>query len=95
MLPVVWTEDADEDLATIIEYVFERDPVAARRLWDRLKVSAVSLSEHPYLFKESDRMPGYREIVAHPNYLVFYRVLADRVQIEMVAHARRMYPLRK
>lgn len=71
MLPVVWTEAADEDLATIIEYVFERDPIAARGLWERLKVSAVSLSEHPYLFKESDRMPGYREIVAHPNYLVF------------------------
>jgi plasmid stabilization system protein ParE len=30
--------------------------------------------------------------VAHPNYLVFYRVLADRVQVEMVAHARQQYP---
>lgn len=93
MLPVVWTEDAEEDLATIIEYVFERDPLAARKLWERLKVSVVSLSEHPYLFKESDRTPGYREIVAHPNYLVFYRVLTDRVQVEMVAHARRIFPL--
>jgi len=26
MLPVVWTEAAEEDLETIIEYVFERDP---------------------------------------------------------------------
>ena len=40
-------------------------------------------------------MPGYREVVAHPNYLVFYRVLADRVQIEMVAHARRLFPLQR
>jgi toxin ParE1/3/4 len=94
MPPVVWTEDAEEDLAKIIEYVFERDPVVARRLWERLKASTLSLSDHPYPFKESDRIPGYREIVAHPNYLVFYRVLADRVQIEMVAHARRMFPLR-
>ena len=94
MLPVFWTEDADEDLAAIVGYVDERDPQAARKLWHRLKDSAVSLSEHPYLFKESDRMPGYREIVAHPNYLIFYRVMADRVQVEMVAHARRIYPLR-
>ena len=90
-----WTEEADEDLAEIIGYVFERNPTAARRLWDQLKSSAVNLSDHPYLFKESERVPGYREIVAHPNYLVFYRVLDDRVQIEMVAHARRKFPVRK
>lgn len=80
-------------MATIIGYVAERNLAAAFRLWQTLKNTVVVLSEHPYLFKESERMPGYREIVAHPNYLVFYRVLADRVQIEMVAHARRLYPL--
>lgn len=95
MLPVFWTESADEDLAAIVEYVFEHDPVAARKLWTSLKSSTVSLSAHPYLFRESDRMSGYREIVAHPNYLVFYSVLADRVQVEMVAHARRLFPFRR
>jgi plasmid stabilization system protein ParE len=95
MLPVFWTEAADEDLAAIADYVAGHDPAAALRLWRVLKSSAIQLSEHPYLFKESERMPGYREIVAHPNYLVFYRVLADRVQIEMVAHARRLYPLQR
>ena len=95
MLPVFWTEAADEDLAAITDYVAMHDQAAALRLGQRLKNAALSLSEHPYLFKESERMPGYREIVAHPNYLVFYRVLADRVQIEMVAHARRLYPLQK
>jgi len=50
------------------------------------------LAEHPYMYKFSERKPGWRQIVAHPNYLVFYRVLADRVQIEMVAHARQQYP---
>ena len=44
------------------------------------------------MYKASERKPGWREIVAHPNYLVFYRVLADRVQVEMVAHARQQYP---
>jgi addiction module RelE/StbE family toxin len=95
MLPVFWTEAADEDLAAITDYVAARNPVAAVRLWQTLKSSTISLSEHPYLFKESERMAGYREIIAHPNYLVFYRVLADRVQVEMVAHARRLYPLPK
>jgi plasmid stabilization system protein ParE len=92
---VIWSEDADADLAAIIEYVFERNPMTAHKLWERLKNSTVVLSEHPYLFKESERMPGLRELVAHPNYLVFYRVKLDCVRIEMVAHARRLYPVKR
>lgn len=95
MLPIFWSRDAQEDLTTIIDYVARHDRAAALRLWQRLENSVVNLSEHPYLFKESEKMPGYREIVAHPNYLVFYRVLADRVQVEMVVHARRMFPITK
>jgi len=40
-------------------------------------------------------MPGHRDIVAHPDYLVFYRVLADKISIEMVAHGRRNFPVRR
>jgi len=38
-------------------------------------------------------MPGCLKIVAHPNYLMLYRVLTDRTRIEMVAHGRRNFPL--
>jgi plasmid stabilization system protein ParE len=30
MLPVFWTEDAEDDLIAIVEYVFERNPMASR-----------------------------------------------------------------
>jgi len=95
MLPVIWSPSAEADLAEIVECVFERNPAASIRLAAQLRSSVVHLSEHPYLYKESQREPGYREIIAHPNYLVFYRVLADRVQVEMVAHARRQFPLKR
>jgi plasmid stabilization system protein ParE len=38
------------------------------------------------------RLPGTREIVAHPNYIVVYRVLIDRIVVEAVIHARQKYP---
>lgn len=95
MLPVFWSRDAQEDLLAIVGYVARRDRAAAIRLWQRLESSVVSLSEHPYLFEESERMPGYREIVAHPNDLVFYRALVDRIRVDMVVHARRMFPITK
>jgi plasmid stabilization system protein ParE len=38
------------------------------------------------------RVDGTREIVAHPNYIVVYRVVADRIEVTAVVHARRQYP---
>ena len=44
------------------------------------------------LFKTSERMPGCREIVAHPNYIVIYQVRANQIRILRVLHARRQFP---
>jgi toxin ParE1/3/4 len=49
------------------------------------------LAEHPFLFRPG-RVPGTRELVAHPNYIIVYRVLVDRVEIVSVLHARQLYP---
>lgn len=92
MLPVSWAQEADADLAQIIAYVGERNEQAAVALWKRIVSSVEPLSEHPYLYKASERVPGCREIVAHPNYIVVYRVSMRAVEILRVLHARRQYP---
>ena len=38
------------------------------------------------------RAPGTRELIAHPNYLVIYRVLPDAIDVADVVHARQQYP---
>jgi plasmid stabilization system protein ParE len=72
MLPVFWTEAADEDLAAITHYVAGYDPVAALRLWQRLKSAAVNLSEYPLSVqrKRTDaRLPGNRRPPQLPRVL--------------------------
>ena len=61
-------------------------------MWHLLRSSVLPLSEHPYLYRQSDRVPGLRQIVAHPNYIVVYRVLADQVEITGVLHSHSEYP---
>jgi addiction module RelE/StbE family toxin len=95
MLPVVWRPEAQQDLLEIVSFVAKHNYPAAEHPGRLIYESAEPLAEHPFMYKASIRKPGYREIVVHPNYLVFYRVLADRVQIEMVAHTRQQYPSRK
>ncbi|SHE40253.1 toxin ParE1/3/4 [Modicisalibacter ilicicola DSM 19980] len=90
-LPLHWRATAREQLASIVRFIAERDPRAARRLKARLESAPLLLSEHPYLYP-AGRVPGTRELVAHPNYLLVYRVAADRVEVVAVLHTRQEYP---
>lgn len=53
----------------------------------------IPLSEHPYLYPVSDRVPEMREIVAHPNYTILYRVAELRIEVVNIVHARQRYPI--
>ncbi|HWK47479.1 MAG TPA: type II toxin-antitoxin system RelE/ParE family toxin [Stellaceae bacterium] len=90
-LPVVWRAEALDSLATIIGYIADRNPPAARRLKAAIEAAVLPLTEHPLIFR-SGRVPETREIVAHPNYIIVYRVAADRIEIVNVLHARQQYP---
>ncbi len=90
-MPIVWRAAALADLAEIIGYVAVRDPAAARRLKARIEEATRLLATHPLLFR-AGRVSGTREIVAHPNYIVVYRVADIGVEIVAVVHARQRYP---
>ncbi|MDT3239625.1 type II toxin-antitoxin system RelE/ParE family toxin [Pseudomonas amygdali pv. morsprunorum] len=91
MLPVIWLDDAIADLTAIITFIAGENPGAARRLKVRLENAPLSLSEHPYLYPVG-LISGTREIVAHPNYVIVYRVTERRIEIVNVLHARQQYP---
>lgn len=92
MLPIIWKQTAEGDLLDIIRYIGRNDPWAAKRLGNSIKTSTWPLSEHPYLYRQSQRIPGCREIIAHPNYIVVYRVGLNCVEVLRVLHARQEYP---
>lgn len=56
-----------------------------------LEDAILPLREHPHLFRPG-RVPGTRELVAHPNYIIVYRVTDNAVEIVNVVHARQQYP---
>lgn len=91
MLPVIWSEEAQANLAYIIAFIADENPAAARRMKERLEAAVLPLSEHPYLYPRG-RVPNTRELVAHPNYLLVYRVAPDQIRILNVLHARQEYP---
>ncbi|PMS21177.1 plasmid stabilization protein ParE [Trinickia dabaoshanensis] len=92
MLPIQWHPDARNDLVEIVGFIAKENPSAARRIYVLIDAATASLAKHPYLFRQSERVPGTRELVAHPNYVVFYRVHPGNIEILSVVHARQQYP---
>jgi toxin ParE1/3/4 len=90
-LPILWNAEARDDLAEIIGFIAERSPVSARVMKSIIQAATLPTAEYPYLFREG-RVPGTREIVAHPNYIVVYRVAEAWIEIVNVVHAREQYP---
>lgn len=56
-----------------------------------IDASVLPAAEHPYLYR-SGKVPGTRAIIAHPNYIVVYHVMAERIEVVSVLHARQEYP---
>ena len=87
---VEWRPEARAELWIILDYISDRNPVAAEDLYQAIEAATSALLQHPYLYRLGS-VPGTREIVVHPNYLVIYRV-TNLIEILSVLHARQEYP---
>ncbi|MDF3917844.1 type II toxin-antitoxin system RelE/ParE family toxin [Salinicola salarius] len=91
MLLVEWQPQARESLLEILDYLGDHNFYAAEWLQRAIEDTVEALPQHPYLFRPG-RVPGTREAVIHPNYLVVYRVAFDHIAIVEILHARQEYP---
>ena len=91
MLELIWSPAARDELSEILDYISQFNEDASENLRARIDSLVEKVQHHPQLFR-SGRVPGTREIVAHPNYIVVYRVLAEHIEVVSVVHARQEYP---
>lgn len=90
-LPVVWDDEAEAALLTILDYIGPRNKPAADRLYAAIRHTADNLPNHPYAYRPG-RTPGTREAVVHLNYILIYRVAAEAIEILTLVHTRQQYP---
>lgn len=86
-----WKRQAREDLIKIVEHIAQDNPDAAEKLADEIEAKAANLIAHPKLFRVG-RKRGTRELVAHPNYLLIYRIQGETIEILRVKHASQQWP---
>lgn len=91
MLSLVWLEEALDDLEAIIDFIEVQNPAAAQRTGQAIRDTAAQLPQHPYMHR-TGRIPGTREALVTPNYLIVYRIGIDSIEILAVKHTRQQYP---
>ena len=85
---------AQKDLTEILEYINEDNPTAALEFLDAIDSTISKLEDFPFLghIPKDNRLKalGYRILVVN-NYLVFYIVADNIVEIRRILHGKRKY----
>lgn len=93
---ITWRLLASEDLRSIVRYIAEDNPSRARKFGKALREKIQPLAHHPLLGHAGrPGLPaGVREMVLHPNYIAFYRVIDEEriVEILRIKHAAQQTP---
>jgi len=91
---IQWRTRARDDLKKVIDYIGKESPVRAASFGKELHRKTQILAEFPEMGRSGrPGLSGYRELILHPNYVVFYRVLVDVkvVQIVRLKHVARRF----
>jgi toxin ParE1/3/4 len=89
MLQVIRSELAERDLEAILDHLDERSPRAAERLAARIDEKCRLLGEFPGMGRAREELArGLRSVVVE-QYVVFYRVAPEAVQIVRILHGKR------
>ncbi len=84
-----FTPVARDDLESIWEYIAEENPRAATRVVQTFMQKCRMLTDNPLLGRQRDELaPGLRSFPVR-NYIIFYRVADDDLEIIRILNAAR------
>lgn len=88
-MKIVWTPLAQDDLATIFDYILADNPPAAVQGVDRIEEAAGSLAEFPYKGRPGAYSDARELVIPGLPYIVFYKIVANIHYITNVIHGVR------
>ena len=87
-MQVFWLENSEKSLEQIADYIALDNIRAADKLISKIRSMAKNLADFPLMGREGS-VAGTREIVAHKNYIMVYRVRKNAIEILYVYHSAR------
>lgn len=90
-MEIFWKKQAISDLVKIARHIALDSPANAEKTVDLIESKVGPLASHPEMGR-TGRKRGTRELVAHENYIVIYRVTPEQVEILRVKHVAQRWP---
>ena len=84
-MAVKWLKVALENMATIADYIAQDKPDRATSFVREIREKTLVLADFPGVGR-AGRVAGTRELIAHKNFLVIYRVKGKNIEIIRVRH---------
>lgn len=88
---LIWHPLAMADRECIMDFIARDKPMAALALDENFETHADRIEANPHLYRPG-RVPGTREAVVHPNYVMVYRIEGETITILRVLHAAQRWP---
>jgi toxin ParE1/3/4 len=88
---IEWRALALDDRDAIMAHIARDNPVAAIKLDEAFEAKAEQVRQRPTLYRPG-RVPGTREAVVRPSYVMVYRYTGDAIEILRVLHAMQRWP---
>ncbi len=91
---ILWTDEALIDLEEILAYYYlEASQRVAKAVEKRIVGEIEALPPYPERIRESNRIPGARELVVNKlPYIVFVQLRDDSIVVLNVVHTKRLFP---
>lgn len=86
-----WKKQAINDTIRIGRHIAQNSQANADKIVSLIEDKVMPLAAHPNMGRVGVKR-GTRELVAHENYLVIYRVLPSKVEILRVKHTAQQWP---
>ncbi len=91
MRKLAWSDDALDDMDSVIDYVAADSPRAADLILDRIEMTANLLGQMPV--GRPGRVGGtYEKLASKTPYIIAYALTDDTVRILRIIHGSRDWP---
>jgi toxin ParE1/3/4 len=90
-MQIKWTKRASQNLEKILANIAEDKSSASKKFLLESLDQIANLKNYPLLGR-AGLVPLTRELVIHENYVVYYRIKKEQIEILRVLHARRKFP---
>lgn len=91
MTVLIWSDEAEDDLEALTDYIARDDVMAAIRVRDEIETQIERLADHP-LSGRKGRLQGTRELVITRTPFVVIYTVAETIEILRVLHGARHWP---